>query len=227
MHLCIYCNTKTVQVFQGKATNKTAICKHHANHNYLEPNDLHVMTQNGAKCTLFAYSKKMHQFHKGWARRRKFLRSAHDVAWREMKKEERPCNFVKDNSIVLPQQTYDQFVRFCGEIEWNYMKPLNLAVDKKCRAYNNQIRRYHYLIWTLLQALPGSVCNIIVAYAGMKAMALIDHNLFFQQCKGFAIELTTKGTMDGGYRNNTIERKRKREAWDARPIPMLRYKYKY
>lgn len=226
-HTCIYCNTKTVQLFEGDGI-ATAICKHHANHSCLEPNDLKVMTQNAAKRTLFAYSKKMQGFHKGWARRRKFLRSSHDVAWREMKKEHRPCNFVKDNSICLPQQTYGQFVRFCGEIEWNHMKPLNLAVEKKCRTYNNTVRRYHYLIWTLLQALPGSVCSIITAYAGMEAMTLVDHNAFFQQCKEFAIQMTTNGCiMDGGYQSNTIRRKRKREAWEARPIPMLRYKYKY
>ena len=224
-HTCIYCNANTVQLFKGDGI-ATAICKHHANHKFLETKPK-VMTQNAAKRTLFAYSKKMQRFHKGWARRRKFLRSPHDVAWREMKKEQRPCNFVKDNSIVLPQQTYGQFVRFFGEIEWNHMKPLNLAVEKKCRAYNNSVRRYHYLIWTLLQALPGSVCNIIAAYAGMEAMVLVDHDAFFQQCKEFAIQITTNGCMDGGYRTKTIRRKRKREAWEARPIPMLRYKYKY
>jgi hypothetical protein len=222
---CTYCATATVQLFQSSNGIYTAICKHHANHNFLETKELHVMTQNAAKRTLFAYSKKMHQFHRGWQRRRKFLRSAHDVAWKEMLKDERPCNFVKDNKIVLPQQTYGQFVRFFGEIEWNHMQPLNLAVKTKCLAYNDTVRCYHYLIWTLLQRLPGSVSNIIMVYAGMETMTLVDHDAFFQECKKIAIEMTTHTSWtDGGYRHKSME---KQKVWMRRPIPMLRYKYIY
>jgi hypothetical protein len=231
-YACIYCSTKTVQVFKGNGT-KTPICKYHANHKWLEVQNLHVMTQNATKRTLFAYSKKMHRYHHGYQQKKQFLRSVHDIVWKRMNKKERPCNFVKDNSIMLTQHTYDQYVRFCGHIEWNHMAPLNLAVEKKCYVYNLGIRRYFYLVWLMLQSnnIPGDACKIIVAYAGMQSMALVDHAAFFQQCKGFAIAMTTMGDdawkVEMGYINLKSKNKRQQKEWNQQSIPMKQYQYTY
>lgn len=222
---CHICKTTTKQLFKSiDGSHAIPICKHHSNHKQHGTNVL-VMTKKMTKKLLFAYSKKMHKFHRGY-KKKKFTRSMNDLTWLRLKNK--PCNFIQNNNIkatMLPYE-FESFSKLNNTtIVWQYLNPLDAYIQNQQNEYSYSMKKHWYLIFNIvLRRFPNRVKKLIMeGFANLGSICIIDHTILMRDCKEYILNtctrrLSTLATQANSalWYNQNLRQKFIREAWNGR-----------
>lgn len=228
---CHICKSKTTkQLFQSIDESHTIpICKHHSNHRE-HGMDVVVMTKKMTKKVLFAYSKKMHKFHRNYNRKKKFLLSMNDLAWMQL--ENKPCNFIQNNNIkatMLPYE-YESYSKINNTtITWQYLTPLDDYIRKQQNEYSYLMKKHWFFIFSIvLRRFPNRVKNLIMTFANLQRICIVDHSRLMRDCKEYILNTCTRRLSNLAieanselYYNHDLRQKFIREAWNGIHTPYI------